>query len=212
MVRSARLDLLTPAKERERVPLRAGEVSCDDGAVLDLRDRLIASFRWIGDRTDPDYRADVSGWWRDPDVVASIGGALVDLFSDERPTVVMGTQSRGSLLGVLAARQLGVGFAEVRKDPGPAADSDAWWEVSTAPDYRDEHLRLGLRRTLLKSGDAVLFVDDWAATGAQAAACRTLVEMSGARWCGAAVVVDGLELSSTRRTLRLRSLLNIRDL
>lgn len=178
----------------------------------DLRSSLLASFRWLGDRSDPDYRADVSGWWRNAETLAGIGPALADLFSTERPSVVMGTQSRGSLLGVLTARHLGVGFAEVRKDPGRAADSDAWWETSTAPDYRDEHLRLGLRRGLLKSGDSVLFVDDWVATGAQANACRALVEMSGARWCGAAVVVDGLEHSAARRALNIRSLLNIREL
>lgn len=180
--------------------------------MVDLRERLVASFRWIGDRTDPDYRADVTGWWRDPEVLGNIGAGLAELFSDERPTVVMGTQSRGSLLGVLTAQYLGIGFAEVRKNPGRAAASDAWWVISTAPDYRDEHLRMGLRRTLLKSGDSVLFVDDWADTGAQASACRSLVEMSGARWCGGAVVVDALKQSSMRRTLRARSLLNVRDL
>lgn len=178
----------------------------------ELSERLRASFRWLGDRTDPDYRADVTGWWRDAGILGEIGAALALLFSDEKPTVVMGTQSRGSLLGVLTARHLGVGFAEVRKDPGRAADSDAWWETSTAPDYRDTQLRLGLRRSLLRSGDLVLFVDDWIATGAQARACQTLVRMSGAAWCGAAVVVDGLEHPHLRRELRLRSLLNIRDL
>lgn len=126
--------------------------------------------------------------------------------------MVIGTQSRGSLLGVLTAHHLGVGFAEVRKHPGRGADSDAWWETSTAPDYRNEQLRLGLRRTLLRSGDIALFVDDWIATGAQARACRALVEMSGARWCGAALVVDGLEQSTLRRDLKVRAILNIRDL
>jgi len=58
----------------------------------------------------------------------------------------------------------------------------------------------------------VLFIDDWIATGAQADACKDLVEMSGARWIGAAVVVDGLERSDLRLSLRLRSLLHIRDL
>lgn len=178
----------------------------------ELRDRLRASFRWLGDRTDPDFRADVTGWWRDADILSGIGPALSGLFPDERPTVVIGTQSRGSLLGVLCAQHLGVGFAEVRKNPGRAADSDAWWEARTAPDYRDEHLELGLRRNLLRSGDHVLFVDDWAATGAQAMASRTLVEMSGARWCGAAVVVDGLESSASRRDLNLRALLHVREL
>lgn len=177
-----------------------------------MQDRLRSSFRWVGDRTDPDYRADVTGWWRSAELVDEIGAALADLFGPESPNVVMGTESRGSLLGVLTARSLGVGFAEVRKDPGRAADSDAWWEASTEPDYRDEHLRLGLRRSLLHSGDRVLFVDDWIASGAQANACRALVEMSGAQWIGAAVVVDGLTRPELRRSLRVKSLLHIRDL
>jgi adenine phosphoribosyltransferase len=186
---------------------------CHDDPMPQLRDRLRSSFRWIGDRADPDRRADVTGWWRDDRIVAEIGAELAGLFPEARPTVVMGTQSRGSLLGVLTAHHLGVGFAEVRKNPGRGADSDAWWETtSTAPDYRDQHLRLGLRRTLLKSGDSVLFVDDWIATGAQARACRSLVGTSGGSWCGAAVVVDGLEQSTVRREPQVRAPLNIRDL
>ena len=177
-----------------------------------LRDQLRTSFRWRGDRNDPDYLADVTGWWRDADTLQTIGEGLADLFPEASPTVVMGTQSRGSLLGVLTARHLGVGFAEVRKDPSRSADSDAWWETSTPPDYQDRHLRLGLRRSLLQSGDRVLFVDDWVQTGAQVQACHTLVEMSGATWLGAAVVVDGLETNAPRRALTVRSLLSVREL
>lgn len=100
--------------------------------MTDLRQRLRSSFRWIGDRTDPDYRADVTGWWR---------------------------------------------HAEIRKDPPPGSDSDSWWETSTAPDYRNRHLDLGLRRSQLKSGEHVLFVDDWIATGAEATAVKQLVNI-----------------------------------
>ncbi|BDZ49429.1 adenine phosphoribosyltransferase [Frondihabitans sucicola] len=180
--------------------------------MSELRDRLKASFRWVGDRTDPDYRADVTGWWRDASILQEIGGALADLHIGSRPTVVLGTQSRGSLLGVLTANALSVGFVEVRKDPFRAADSDSWWKTSTAPDYRDRHLDLGLRRSLLQSGDRVLFVDDWIATGAQAEATWRLVDMSGAAWVGASVVVDGLEKSTVRRHLNLRSIIHIHDL
>jgi len=154
----------------------------------------------------------VTGWWRDAGVLQDLGSALAELHAASRPTVVLGTESRGSLLGVLTATALGVGFAEVRKDPSRAADSDSWWETTTAPDYRDEHLNLGLRRSLLQSGDRVLFVDDWIATGAQAEASWRLVEMSGAAWIGAAVVVDGLEDSAIRRRLDVRSIVHIRDL
>ena len=184
----------------------------DDAAVSDLRSRLLTSFRWVGDRTDPDYRADVTGWWRDAVLLRGLGDALAKLHAGSNPTVVIGTQSRGSLLGVLTASALGIGFAEIRKDPSRGADSDSWWETSTAPDYRDRHLDLGLRRSLLRSGDRALFVDDWIATGAQALASKRLVEMSGADWIGASVVVDGLEESAVRRHLDLKSLVHIRDL
>jgi adenine phosphoribosyltransferase len=195
------IGLYRPCGDDERVP-----------RPPDLRDRLRQSFRWLGDRTDPDFRADVTGWWRNPDMLSSLGSGLAQLFADAVPTVVLGTESRGSLLGVLTAQHLGIGFAEVRKDPGRAADSDAWWETSTGPDYRDRSLRLGLRRSLLEAGDKVLFVDDWIATGAQAEACHALVKMSGASWIGAAVVVDGLERTALRRTLQVRSLLSVREL
>lgn len=36
--------------------------------------------------------------------------------------------------------------------------------------------------------------------------------MSGAAWVGASVVVDGLEESTVRRHLNLRSIIHIRDL
>jgi adenine phosphoribosyltransferase len=183
-----------------------------DGRPRTIQDLLRDSFRWLGDRTDPDLRADPTGWWRDAELLARIGPALADLFADESPTVVAGPQSRGSLLGSLVAVHLGVGFVELVKDPGPAADSDAWLQATTAPDYRDRQLRLGMRRTLVGSGDRVLFVDDWVATGAQVDAARTLVERSGARWLGAAVIVDGAERSQVRRAANLRSLLHLRQL
>lgn len=185
---------------------------CNDALVPDLRHRLRSSFRWIGDRTDPDYRADVTGWWRDPSILEELGGALAELHDTDKPSVVLGTQSRGSLVGVLTAKALKVGFAEVRKSPSRGSDSDSWWETATAPDYLDRHLDLGLRRSLLHSGDRVLFVDDWIATGAQATASKRLVEMSGATWVGASTVVDGLEESALRRQLNLRSLVHIREL
>ncbi|WAC53210.1 MULTISPECIES: phosphoribosyltransferase family protein [unclassified Frigoribacterium] len=175
-------------------------------------ERLKHAFLWRGDRTDSVSRADVTRWWRDADTLNELGPGLAQLFPDASPTVVMGTESRGSLLGVLTAQHLHTGFAEVRKNPERAADSDAWWETVTGPDYQDRNLHLGVRRALLKAGDRVLFVDDWIATGAQAQACHRLVKMSGASWVGAAIVVDGLERTSLRRSLTLRSLLSVRDL
>jgi adenine phosphoribosyltransferase len=178
----------------------------------DLRDRLVSAFAWRGDQVDDGFRADVTGWWRDPDLLRDLGAALAELFADEKPTVVLGLPSRGVLLGALVASDLGVGLVEARKDPSPAAESDQWLTVTTPPDYRDRHLELGFRRALLRSGDRVVLVDDWIATGGQALGAQTLVRAAGATWLGAAVIVDALTEPSTRRALGVRSLVHVRDL
>lgn len=179
---------------------------------LPAADLLVSRFPWRGDSTDRSRWADVSGWWRDAALLRALGPALADLFSEERPTVVVGPQSRGMLLGALVAAHLGVGFVEIRKDSGPSADSDAWRVRTTPPDYRDRHLTLGFPRHLVTSGERVLFVDDWIASGGQALGTRGLVRDAGAAWLGAAVIVDGLEDARVRRELSVRALLHQRVL
>lgn len=182
----------------------------DPRAVLEAD--LKGSFRWRGDRTDRWNLADLSGWWAEPTILRRLGPALASLFPDAQPTVVLGPQSRGALLGALVATHLGVGLVELRKDPSRAADSDRWHITHTPPDYLDRTLRLGVRKDHLSAGSRVLLIDDWIDTGAQATAAHAIVEQSGASWCGAAVVVDGLSDSRKRRDLDVRALLHQRDL
>ncbi|ADJ49071.1 adenine phosphoribosyltransferase [Amycolatopsis mediterranei S699] len=177
-----------------------------------MKSGLRDAFNWHGDRTDPDYYADVTGWWRDPALLGHLGPALAHLFEGERPTVVLGPESRGCLLGPLVALRFDVGFVEVRKNRVGSSDSDAWRQRTTPPDYRDRHLTLGFRKSLLQSGDRVLFVDDWMETGGQADGVHLLVEDAGATWIGAATVVDGLRSNQARRRLNVRSLLHVREL
>ncbi len=187
----------------------------DHGRVSDLRALLQESFRW---RSDPPvwpstrtHYADDSGWFRSAEVIAALGPALAGLHPD-RPTVVMGPESKGTVLAALVAVHLGVGMAEVRKDHKRASDDDPWLTRRTGPDYRDRGLLMGVRKSQLTPGDRVLFVDDWVATGSQMAACHGLVEDGGGTWVGAALVVDALEEPSTRRRLNVRSILHVREL
>lgn len=178
-----------------------------------MRARLRARFAWRGDRNSPDLTADVTGWWRDGWLLRQIGPALAALApAGPSPTVVLGPDSRGSLVGPLVATHLGIGFVEVRKNRTPATDSDAWVRRTTPPDYHDRHLELGFRRALLSSSDLVLLTDDWVATGSQALTIRQMIDDVGATWLGFACIVDGLTDGSVRRRLGLRALLHIREL
>ena len=181
-------------------------------APSELRGRLVAAVAWHGDRWDEHSRADLTGWWRDPVLLRDLTLALADLFRGDGPTVVLGLQSRGVLLGALVAQELGVGLVEVRKHPAPAADSDEWVTETTPPDYRDRHLSLGYRRPLISASDRMVLVDDWVDTGGQALGTQRLVAASRASWLGLAVVVDALDNHRIRRELGVRSLLHGRDL
>lgn len=178
----------------------------------EVRARLRQTFSW---RTDPDqdsFYADDSGWLRDPLIVGALGSELARLHDGRRITAVMGVESRGTALACLTAQTLGVGVVEVRKEPERASHDDEWLTRTTMPDYRDRHLTLALRASLLAPNDHVLFVDDWIDSGSQAVACHQLVERVGATWAGAAVIVDSLSRHQVRRDLVVRSLLHSRDL
>jgi adenine phosphoribosyltransferase len=180
----------------------------------DLRARLRAAFAWRGDATDRHRYADVTGWWRDADLLRAIGPALAALFPapTAAPTVVLGPESRGCVIGPLVATHLAVGFVEARKNRTPSADSDRWVRRTTPPDYRDRHLELGFRRGLVQQSDRVLVVDDWVDTGSQAATIRQMVDDVGATWVGLACIVDGLSDPRLRRDLVVQCLLRVRDL
>jgi adenine phosphoribosyltransferase len=171
-----------------------------------LSDRLRAAFRW----TDPGTGylvSNRSGWWRDPSILADLGDALADLFRDERPTVVMSPEVTGFLVGPLTARSLGAGFVEAYRAGARQAIAEpmTWTEVV---DHRGSVQLLGVRHELVRPDDRVLVVDDWAATGAQAGALKSL---AGDRYVGTAVIVDESP-AAVAVTLNLRSLLTGADI
>jgi len=175
----------------------------------DLRDLLRARFGW----TDPDdgrgyLVSNRSGWWRDPQILAGLGEALADLFRDAAPTVVVSPEVTGFLIGPLVARAIGAGFVEAYRAGArrPIAEPMAWATVPS--DHRGDQQQLGVRHGLVLPTDRVLIVDDWAATGAQARALRSLFPGT---YVGTAVIVDECppEVSAE---LGIRGLLTGQDL
>lgn len=165
-----------------------------------------AAFRW-SDPGEGYLVSDRSLWWRDPEILAGLGDALGDLFRAERPTVVISPEVTGFLLGPLVARSIGAGFIEAYRAGArrAIAEAMAWTELV---DHRGEVQLLGVRRELLRSDDRVLVVDDWAATGAQAGALKSL---AGDRYVGTAVIVDECP-AAVSSALGIRSLLTGADL
>ena len=173
--------------------------------VLELASRLLEVYRGIDGIYEP------SPWWRDPSLLRELVAGLSSLHADARPTVVLGIESRGLLLGPLVAQHLDVGFVEVRKDEDPEDVGEPLLRRTTPPDYHQRGLILTMRRHLIGPRDDVLVVDDWIETGAQLSATRSLVSDAGARWIGAAVIVDALS-ANVRRNLNVRAVLRVEQL
>lgn len=172
---------------------------------------LLSAFRWVDPGPEATHDvSDTSGWWRSAPLLAALGPALAGLFPDARPTLVVGPETSGFLLGPLVARELGAGFVEAYKDArGHVADR--MLSGITTPDHRGRAVTLSLRARLLAGNDRVLLVDDWTDTGAQLAVLRSLVSAAGAGYVGAAVIVDGCP-PAVAAELGVRSLLHSRDL
>lgn len=178
----------------------------------DLRGRLREAFAWVGDGGTQRTGADRSGWARDPEILRLIGAALAALFSDDTPTVVLAPQSSGYVYGSLTAQSVGAGFVGASKERRKLADSDKWLVATTPLDYRGRNMELSFPARLVQGSDRVLVVDDWVDTGGQLLAMQKLVELSGARYLGAAVIVDALADHTVRRNVSVRSLVHVRDL
>ncbi len=173
-------------------------------SARDLRAKLRDAFAWRGSFADP------SGWWCEPALLSALGPALAVLH-DERPTLVVGIESKGFILGPLTATALGVGFVAIEKGLTERAAGEQVLRRSTPPDYNDRSIDLYVRRRLLGPGQRVLLVDEWIVTGGQATAARRLVEDAGAAWIGVASIVDATP-HAIRRALGVRSLLRLEEL
>lgn len=178
----------------------------------EIQSLLRSTFSWLGDRVDEHRYGDLTAWWREPRILRQLGPALAGLLPEPTPTLVLGPETSGVLVGPMVAAELGIGFVRVEKDCRPECDSDAWLQRTSPPDYADRHLRMGFRKSLVRPGDRAVMVDDWVETGGQGLTVQALVADAGAEWLGVAALVDATQGSALRRRLGLRSLLHVREL
>ena len=155
-----------------------------DEARARARAVVATQFCWL------DGHADVWRLFETGVDLAAIVDGLAAPFVAARITHVVGVEARGFLLGGAVALRLGTGFVPIRKDDA-LFPGDPLVEA-TAPDYRGRTWRLRLRADQLGAGARAIVVDDWAERGSQALAARTLIERTGATFCGTSLVVDQL--------------------
>ncbi len=148
-------------------------------------EELLSRFRWIGGH------GDVLGLLSDGGFLTRCVTALAGPFAGEGVTKVAGVEARGFVFGSAVALQLHAGFVPVRK-PGSVHPGPKAVQVSE-PDWRGRRLAYELQRAAIGVGDRVVLVDDWAETGSQALAARSLIEECGGTWVGVSLLVDQLQ-------------------
>jgi adenine phosphoribosyltransferase len=110
---------------------------------------------------------------------------------------VVGAESRGFIVGAVAAYILGVGFVPVRKKgklPAPVISEKYALEYGEA--------EIEIHKDAIEKGEKVLIVDDLLATGGTCGAIVKLVEKLGGEVVGAAFLVE-LEFLKGREQIKV---------
>jgi adenine phosphoribosyltransferase len=128
---------------------------------------------------------DITPLLRSPEALEFTVNALAAPFRRERVTKVAAIESRGFIFGSCVAQVLSAGFVPIRK-PGKLP-----WTTR-----RNEYVleygtdALEIHDDALSSQDRVVLIDDVLATGGTAAAASCLVQESGAKLLGVAMVIE----------------------
>src|SRR3990170_8417230 len=129
--------------------------------------------------------ADLSPVYADADLRRELTAHFSTIVANEGANVIAAIESRGYLLGMSIADDLGLPFVQVRKGgklPGDCVKVAYSLEYGTA--------ELEIQCTALMDGARVLIVDDLLATGGTAKAAKELVEMAKGKVIGVVVIAE----------------------
>ena len=149
---------------------------------------------------------DVSPLLANPAAFSKALDLLNDQFAHSDYDVIAGIDSRGFIFGAALARLTGKPFVMIRKANKLPPET---LRVNYELEYGSDHLEI--RKGLLQPTDRVLIVDDVLATGGTLLASKQLIEMAGARVCGALTLLEIAFLGGSKKlaqqNLRFRSAL-----
>lgn len=147
-------------------------------------------------RDIPDFPApgvlfrDITPVLQNPSALKEVIGSMVEAIAPTKPDVIVGIESRGFILGVPVAVELGVGFVPVRKAGKlPAETIRAEYALEYGTNVVEIH------RDALEAGMRVAIVDDLLATGGTAKAAVDLVEELGGKIAGLSFLIELLFLN-----------------
>jgi adenine phosphoribosyltransferase len=137
---------------------------------------------------------DVSPLLANPVAFSKALDLLNDQFAQTDYDVIAGIDSRGFIFGTALARLTGKPFVMIRKANKLPPET---LRVSYELEYGSDHLEI--RKGLLRPADRVLIVDDVLATGGTLLASKQLIEMAGARVCGALTLLEIAFLDGSKK-------------
>lgn len=108
--------------------------------------------------------------------------------------VIVGSESRGFIVGAPVAYKLGIGFVPVRKKGKlPYKTISGTYDLEYGTDTLEMHV------DAVKQGDKALIVDDLIATGGTVGCISDMLEKLGAEVAGALFLVELKELDGRRK-------------
>ena len=137
---------------------------------------------------------DLSLLLADPECLRATVDLLADWAKPRKPTIVLGGEAGGFILGGSLAYVLGAGFVAARRSDRPSSEVvRGEWEMEGGVGSLEP------TAGLIQAGSRVLVHDDLLATGATAQAKVELVERLGGEVVGIAFVVELQTLNGRRR-------------
>ena len=133
---------------------------------------------------------DITTVLQDPDAFRNSVDQMAELISDLDYDLIIGSESRGFIMGAPLAYATGVGFIPVRKSGKlPYQTVGTNYQLEYGVD------RLEMHTDAIKPGQKVLIVDDLLATGGTAEANCDLVEKLGGEVVGLLFFIELLDLN-----------------
>lgn len=160
-----------------------------------LENKIKSAVREVPDFPKPGIVfKDITPILAEPELCQQILELLTDRYSQNKPDIIVGIESRGFLFGMLLSQSLGIPFVPIRKEGKLPADTHRFsYDLEYGSSIVEIH------KDAIPQESRVLVHDDLLATGGTAVAAAELIKMNNASLYGFNFLVELGFLSGRRR-------------